>query len=292
MHKASHYPVHAGTAGEKCGKLVGYALGWLTYCVSYLRSARTFHPVGLLFKADVTTAVVPGSLPEVDVRDTAESQDFLRHLATRLAGPALLRFSTALWKDENERLDVLGCAVRFSVDHSFGPLPRSGDQDLLFATVSHPLLTLLAPFVTDPHDFRTNTFYAVSPFSVEHERSVIGLCTSVLFRLRFLKPDLPMTEGSEEGASESRSDKLRSSVRKHQALMEISIRFTHGTGVWHPLVRISIRTKLEKGRDIDDAALRFSPFQVGKGIHPRGFVHYLRVGAYSLSQSGRASRRE
>lgn len=285
MNSVFHPTPVAETPSEKWGQAFGKFLGLITYWVSRIRQARTFHPVGLDFRGTVVSAFVPGSLPELGTRDSAESGVFMRDLARRLSGPAMLRFSTALWKDENERLDVLGCAIRFRAGETFDPLPHGGDQDLLFATVRTPLLTLVAPFFTDPHDFRTNLFYAVSPFSVDSERGEARSQSPVLFRFRFIHGRMAFT--SNPG---TRREKLRRSVREGEGAIELSISFIHGSEKWHPCVRIEIQAELEKGRDIDDAALRFSPFQAGKGIHPRGFVHYLRIGAYSQSQAGRPSR--
>ena len=52
---------------------------------------------------------------------------------------------------------------------------------------------------------------------------------------------------------------------------------------WEPFARL----ELEGQAEIDPPALRFSPFLDGRGVHPQGFVHHLRVGTYAASQRAR-----
>src|SRR5215216_4169277 len=76
---------------EKCGLAVGAGLSPLTAALSSARQARMFHPDGVVYQAATEPAT---SAPE------------LRGLADRLAGTALVRFSSALWRGGHEWPDV------------------------------------------------------------------------------------------------------------------------------------------------------------------------------------------
>src|SRR5262245_17127357 len=101
--------LRARLANQDLAERAGIALGWLIApafaITSALRHARTFHPSGEVFHAAVER-----------VEGGAAIGDWLR-------GPALVRFSGALWKDERDRLDVLGCAIRFRRSEDASPDP-------------------------------------------------------------------------------------------------------------------------------------------------------------------------
>src|SRR5688572_20992031 len=135
--------------GEITGRIAGLALSPFTGLISAARHSRMFHPSGLLCAAVAEPLATAGRASEV---------------AARLAGPVLVRWSSAWWK-AGEWIDVLGCALRFSVE----PLtaePKPTDQDLLLATIQRPWTMPFAPFTTNDHDFFSNTYYGVSPFEV------------------------------------------------------------------------------------------------------------------------------
>jgi len=237
---------------SKPAELAGAALGWMISPVfaltSALRHARTFHPSGEVYAAEVTPA-----------GDAA--------LGATLRGPALVRFSSALWKGPQERIDALGCALRLRRTADPSPVADADDQDLLFATIRRPWTTALAPLTTDVHDFLGNDYYAVSPFDVP------GVGRGYL-RLRPTAPS---------GAPhEPRAQRLRAAVARGDAGMQLEVR-----RAWHrrwvPVALVTLRAPV----DIDQDRLRFWPFRTGRGIVPRGAVHALRRGVYTLSQWAR-----
>lgn len=199
-----------------------------------LRRARLFHPRGIVFAAEI----VPLARGEV---------------ARRLAGAAIVRFSTAWWK-RREWPDVLGVAV------------RAAEQDLLLATVRRPWLLPLAPLTTRVGDFLDNRYFGVSPFDVDGVGRV---------HLR-LVPRAPA------GGDGSRAARLLAAARDGRARLVLETR--RRGGAWEPLVEIVLGAPLE----LPDGALAFSPFRDGGGIHPRGLVHALRPATYRASQRIRA----
>jgi hypothetical protein len=231
----------------------GVTLGWLIApafaLTSALRRARTFHPSGEVFTARVEP-----------VDGGARTGEWLR-------GPALVRFSSALWKGGRERLDVLGCAIRFRRSEHPSPDAEPGDQDLLLATIQHPWTMPLAPLTTDVHDFLANDYFGVSPF----EAPGLGRC---YWRLR------PERHTDDEHAS--RAERLRRAVTRSEARLHLEAR-KDGEHAWTPVAVIALRSLVE----IDQARLRFSPFRDGRRIVPHGFVHGLRRGVYALSQHAR-----
>jgi hypothetical protein len=239
---------------------LGRAAGWVAApvfgLVSFARRARTFHPRGPTFHAAAARHVA------------APSE--LHELADRLAGPALVRFSGALWKNAEGRLDVLGCAVRLRRDARATAEPCDDDQDLLFATIRRPWSMPLAPFTTDVRDYLANDYFAVSPFDV-------GLGRRVYLRLR------PAHRSTETNGT--RSERLAREVEHGRARLTLEV--ADGPfGPWSPVLALV----LERVAAVDGEALRFRPFRQGRGVRPRGFVHALRLGVYAVSQRARPSR--
>lgn len=238
-------------------ELAGFAVGWLwappIAAIAAVRRSRMFHPDGIVVAAHVESAADPGD------------SDLVR-VAERLSGPAIVRFSSALWKGEAEWPDALGCAVRFGADEA--RTVESGDQDLLFATILSPLTMAFSPLTTAVHDYLANTYFAVAPFDVPGVgRAKWRLC--------------PEAAVSPESAPKGRAEKLRAAVASHVALrLELRRTWTRG---WRPVARVVLDREIAA----DQAGLRFSPFRVGRGIEPRGFVHALRRGAYAASQAAR-----
>jgi hypothetical protein len=234
---------------EKSGQVVGSLLAPVTAGVSALRQARMFHPDGVVYTAEVTAA---SSAPD------------LAPLAERLVGTALMRFSSALWRSDHELPDVLGAAIRFRVG-------TAREQDLLLATIRFPWTMPFAPFATNFRSFLWNHYHAVSPFEV----SELG---RVKFRLR--SPRLGPDGGT------SREEHLRRVAAEGRASFELQARRLQGSPFsrsWETLAHVSLRSPLI----VDQAALRFSPFRDGAGLHPVGFVHALRVATYAGSQEAR-----
>jgi len=87
-------------------------------------------------------------------------------VAERLAGPALVRLSTAMWRGGREWPDILGAAVRFRRDPHLTEQAAPADQDILFATLRHMWTIPPALLTTDVHDWLENDYYAIAPFTV------------------------------------------------------------------------------------------------------------------------------
>ena len=245
-------PIHERPSiSAALGVACGFAVGPLFALTSFLRGSRTFHPHGDLYAARVSV--------EATSRTHAE-------LAARLAGPAIVRFSGALWKHA-QILDVLGCALRFRGDETITEL--STDQDLLFATIQRPWTMPIAPLMTNARDYLGNDYFAVSPFDV------VGI-GRLYFRLR------PDQVSKVTGGRGQRLD-----VAVARACARLHLEGARGPwGPWQPIASVDILSRI----DTDDAALRFDPFADGRGLRPVGFVHSLRRGVYEMSQLARPKR--
>jgi hypothetical protein len=201
----------------------------------------------------------------------------LRAAAERLEGDALVRLSTALWRGEKELPDVLGFAIRIHGPRPLRAEPQPGDQDLVLATIRRPYTMLLAPLTTNPHSFLCNDYYGVSPFEVEGLGRV---------RLRVTSPRAA-AEGEQRSAGAHklrRAEELRRAVERGTAIFGLEMRRQKLGSRWQPVASI----RLLAPASIDQAALRFWPFQVDRGVTPRGFVHALRRGVYWASQRARS----
>lgn len=245
---------------KSVGLLLGALLAPVTGLVSWLRQSRMFHPRGLMFEATV----------EAVGHEPAELA-----VARRLAGPALVRFSSAWWK-HGDWPDVLGCAVRFS-RLPLGVAPQAADQDLLFATIRRPWTLPFAPLATDVSDFFANEYYAVSPFAVA------GL-GRIEWRLR-AEP----ARAARDADAPNRASRLERRVASGLALFSLEYapyrpphRF-RDTRSFRPVGRI----RLVRALELDQEALRFDPFRDGRGIVPVGVVQWLRRLTYASSQQAR-----
>ncbi|HEX6273992.1 MAG TPA: hypothetical protein VFZ53_13180 [Polyangiaceae bacterium] len=237
------------TFAERCGLVAGGWLAPLTAAVSARRRARMFHPEGVTYLAEVAPSHASGELAAA---------------ANRLAGTALARFSTALWRGGREWPDVLGVALRFDG-------AQSSAQDLLLATVRFPWTTPFAPLATRVHTFAWNHYHAVSPFELDG----VG---PVKLRLRSPRIANPTAQNRVQHLSGLAGEgRARFILECRRLALSVFARR------WEPLAGITLREPV----DVDQEALRFSPFRDGAGIHPRGFVHALRVAAYRASQEAR-----
>lgn len=171
---------------------------------------------------------------------------------------AIVRLSSAWWK-EVELPDVLGVAIRFSSQKIKSVKPLPGDQDLLFASFPEAWQTPFGPFITNEKDFLKNDYHTVGYFDVG-ERQV---------RYKLIPHEPPSIKGS-------RTEKLLEAVLASEACFAL---YEGGKEV--------AVIKLLRVMHFDQEALRFNPFQNGLGIKPRGFLQYLRIGAYRLSQWAR-----
>jgi hypothetical protein len=241
------------SVGFKLGLATGWLVAPLFALTSFARRARTFHPCGAVFHASATPH---GAVPVT-----------LQPLAERLAGPALVRFSAALWKNAQRIPDVLGCAIRLRNQADDSAQPADHDQDLLFATIRRPWTMPFAPLTTDVRDYLSNDYFAVSPF--------LALDASLkYFRLH---PVHPATDHDSD-----RDVRIAREVEHGGAVLELACSDSP-FGPWTELLSVTLRRPAQ----IDGQALRFSPFRTGRGLRPYGFVHALRAGVYTLSQRAR-----
>ena len=239
--------------GEKCGHAGGRLLAPLTAALSGFREARMFHPDGVVYSADL--------------KSQASTPD-LQNLAERLGKTALVRFSSALWRSGYDLPDVLGVALRF-------PLTAGSEtaqvQDLLLATIRFAWTMPFAPFATNFRSFLWNHYHAVSPFEVDG----VG---PVKFRLR--SPRLG------NALAVTRAEHLATVTAEGGAVFELQLRRLRTpfwARRWEPIAALVLTAPFA----VDQAALRFSPFNSSAGIRPTGFVHALRLAAYAASQAAR-----
>ena len=241
----------------KLGELMGFAAGVMfapaAAVGSALRRGRVFHPSGVVCRATVTAAQGAGPAAE---------------LGARLAGPALVRLSSGLWRGQTERLpDVLGAAIRFRRDASPSAEPGPDDQDLLLNTFSHIPLIGVALLTTMVQTFLWDDYYAVSVF----EAGDMGLT-----KWRLASPRIPPGTGGRIAA-------LDSAIANGMAVFDLQVREAHLGTRYQSVARVELEARV----DIDQEELRFSPFRNGRGIVPRGFVNAARIAPYAASQAVR-----
>lgn len=247
--------MHARAHRSLIGLAGGVALAPLAAAGSYLRSARVFHPSGIVLRGVAVAAEDAGA---------AE-----RAVAERLEGTVFARFSGAWWKTR-QWPDVLGCALRFSARSELGLAPGPGDQDLLLATIRHPLTTLLAPLSTWVSDYLSNRYFGVSPFRV-----------SPLGRVKLrLSPEQPAPAGA------TRVRRMHDALAHGPIALTLEARPDRVGAAYLPVARIELYACL----GIDPRGLRFDPFAAGRGLEPVGVVHALRVASYAASRRARAAR--
>jgi hypothetical protein len=239
---------------ELSGRALGLALAPFTGLLSAARRARMFHPNGVLCSARAEPLVSSGP-----ARDVAE----------RLAGPVLIRWSSAWWKHV-EWVDAFGCALRFTGE-PFGTEPQPGDQDLLLATIQRPWTLPFAPLTTNHRDFLANVYYGVSPFEVPP----LG---RIEWRLCARQPAPGIGPRRERLARAIAQDRavvvLEWSPYPGPFERPVAARFA-------PLLEIRLTGEVE----LDQRALRFDPFRAGRDVQPVGFVHALRRSTYRASQA-------
>lgn len=243
-------------------ELLGFAGGALLAPIaaagSYLRRARVVHADGVVYRAEVTVAA-----PDGPARD----------MALRLAGPALVRLSAALWRRRGGRArspDVLGAAIRFRSDPTVSVVPDPNDQDLLFATIRSPLLFLPAFFTTDVHSYLFDDYYALALF----DTAELG---DVRWRLR--SPRL-------RSGDLTREEALEQAVHTGEAVFELQAREARLGAHYETIAQVRLVERVH----VDQAALKFSPFRAGRGIVARGFLNALRILPYPASQLARPMR--
>lgn len=238
------------------GRTVGTLFGPPFRAISEKRHARSIHAEGICLRADVVPLMTGPSLLTV---------------GQRLAGPALVRLSTALWRGGKEWPDILGAAVRFTRELPLVEQARPGDQDLLFSTMRH--MWTLAPaalFTTQVHDYLDNDYFGIAPFEVQG----VG-------RLK-IRLTSPQSDTPRQG---TRVERLQQAMSAGTAVLtfEAQCLDSGAPHTWTPLADLFLREEVT----LDPELLRFSPFRDGLGITPKGFLHNVRRSAYPQSQEGR-----
>ncbi len=195
----------------------------------------------------------------------------LERLAERLEGAAIVRLSSAWWRGEKPWRDALGMAVRFVREPRVTTEPKDGDQDLLLATIRFPYTLPFAPLATNVKSYLWNHYHGVSPFEIDGIGRV---------KIRARSPRL------RNGRDISRAAHLAWAVAARQAVYTLEVRKLDRP-VWRRRWESVAELRLEEPIEMDQSALRFSPFRSGRGLEPVGFVHHLRIAAYAASQRAR-----
>jgi len=240
---------------ERMGRTVGSLWGPPFKAIAAQRHARSLHAEGICLRAEV--------LPRLD-------EPGFQDVAARLAGPALVRLSTAGWRGGKEWPDILGAAVRLLRDEHITEEASPGDQDLLFSTMRHMWTLVPALFTTQVHDWLENDYFGIAPFTVDGAGKM---------KLRLTTP-----RGSAPPHG-SRVQRLQHALRAGTALLTVEARSLDSgrPSTWTPLADIFLREEVT----LDPERLRFDPFHTGLGIQPSGFLHAMRRSAYAGSQEGR-----
>ena len=176
----------------------------------------------------------------------------------RFPDHAMVRLSSAWWK-EYEWPDALGIALRFSSRNFHSVTPYPNDQDLHLVSFSQAWMMPFSPFITDHRDFFNNEYFSVGLFEYKNH----------LVRYRLAPKQHPTIKGS-------RQERLQEAVLAGEACF-----------ILYENEKRVAEIKLLRVLHFDQEALRFYPFLNGLGIRPRGFLQYLRIGAYRLSQWAR-----
>ncbi len=247
--------------GEAIGRVFGVLVAPAAAMGSFVRGARIFHPDGVVYRADVHADVTEGALGK---------------LAGRLAGPALVRLSSATQREKagTSPRDILGLALRFNTPPGAGPAPGARSQDLLLLSIQHLWQLPAGALLTKPRDFLANDYHALLPFRVDGP----GV---VKFRI------VPEADAARGDEGMGRLERLEDAVRRGGAVLHLQVKGEAHGAEWEALATVVLRERV----NVDQADLQFSPFHNGAGIEPVGFFQGLRWAAYHGSQVGRALRR-
>ena len=243
------------TVGEALGRVVGAALAPVAAVMAKARGGRALHPRGTVCAAEVVAAA---------------EDPVLVVLAHRLAGGAVVRMSGSLWR-RADLPEMLGCAMRLRGPRTLTPEVDPQDQDILFATARAPWAVPLAMLTTAHHDYLQNVYYTIGRM----EDAELGRLELRLVPLPIVAP-----AGAQRGA------RLRSAMEAGHARLRLELRRLGGMrGSWQPLCEVRLRGPL----NMDTRALKFSPYQNGQGLVPRGFLHAMRESIYAAAQAPRAA---
>ncbi|MCP3142482.1 hypothetical protein [Pyxidicoccus xibeiensis] len=220
-----------------------------------VRGRRFFHTTGLLHMAHVVPP--PGVLPGAPA-----------DLASRLVGPALVRFSGGLFSKDECR-DSLGLGLRFHCQ----PLPTAiyckGDQDLTLITAPSffPAKLLDAMKQTDGRDFLANTYHGVWPY----EAAGLG------------RVSLRITPSGAGAPGKDRAERLENAVARGAARLLLEVA-PAGSDLYLPVAELRIGARLSPALE---ETFRLHAGSGGRGLQPAGFWHAVRVVPYVASQHAR-----
>lgn len=241
------------TIGEDLGLSLGKVLSRAAYLGSAFREARVFHPEGQILRGDA----------KVDC-----TNEGLRDFARSLVGPTLIRFSAAVWKDNESDFDLLGCALRFGWDPK-NPLDDTSVQDLLLATFKSLAKLPFATLTTRTHHYLDNCFYSATPYQLLDLR---GAEFRVTCESPLIKP------------MRSRAANLAKAIESNAACVLLEIKHKSLKDEWTRILNIQLIEQV----NLSQEKLYFSPFNSVKGIQPIGFINFIRKHTYASSSAGRA----
>jgi hypothetical protein len=228
------------------GAALGLVFGLVLGLVSLVRGARAVHFEGVVCRARLTS----------------------RHaVADLLAGPALVRLSGALERQDTTGTDVLGLDLRLQ------PVAKDdaayGDQDLLLGSFESFLTVARDRARTDAGDYLANQYSTVTPWWLTGLGPVI---------LRLVPPP--------PAAADRGSSRL---ARLDADLAAGRAGFTLMVGTGSDAIALA-DVQLTERIDIDDRRLRASMFRQGRRVRPLGLRNGIRATVYPISQLARRLR--
>lgn len=246
-------------ATRALGVTMGAILSPMAFSFSLMRNARFFHPSGVVHSARV--------VPPPGVRPGAPAE-----LAARLAGPALVRLSGGLFKQQ-DRKDALGIGLRLHCNPRPSAYSCRDDQDLFFISVrSFTLSKVLSGMdQTNREDFLDNTYWGISEYEVDG----FGRAS---FRIT------PSGGAGSPGAD--RAERLQAASRQGKARLLLEAA-PLGSDLYFPVAELHLGPRLSPEME---AELRLVPGRAGRGVRPRGFWQGMKVAPYKASQLARRFR--
>jgi len=238
---------------EWAGSALGAALSPAATAIAFFRRARIFHPTGWTWRGTVTPVAEDGDAGRA---------------AKRLAGGAIIRYSTGLEKELGSKPDIFGCAIRFCEPGTPTENPGEGDQDLMTATFTSVDRFEEGKRATDLEDLLANDFYAIAPFRDDDLGPI----------------KLRLTARGAGGEGKGAIERLARAAEAGKAVLTLEV-MKKGESDWIQIVDIAI----DGPADLDQRRLRFHPFRNGRGIHPTGWLNAARRAVYPASAFGRGS---
>lgn len=273
--------------GDATGELLGELLAPAFKQTSAARKARTFHPDGSVWAAEVVS--LAPSAP-------------WREAAARFEGAAIVRMGAGLFKHgQLESLpDLLSLAIRFKARPAPGqPLVHAaapGDQDLFVTAETDRFSDFFNPLVplafAEEHEYFANTYHPAQKFLLEGTGQRVWV-RLVPVSLRELGPGDERTPAAREArlrkAVADGAARFRLEVQEEASALRrwtgLTIGFTKDFWAkpWTPLAEL----RLVRPLNLDQEAMRYHPDLAGRGLVPVGVVPSIRPAVYRASQDGR-----